>query len=330
MSHEDLSKRKLELEIKKLELETAAYEANRKLERTRLWVDNIKWVLAIAATAFLGYLFNQRLEDKKAGITFSQKEQDSYNQQLTNCMNKDALSKVACACTLKDVDPPFEAVVAAEKRQTVERMCSAGESLQLAAANAAEAREAPELQGQQAAVEDAERTAETKRMELAVATSEAERQRLELELKQAQQKQDSLVSASPELQRAAESASTYANAVRSINAVSSGIAVQGRALPVYQSGTVWFKPGYFLLLGADKQFKVLLDKLENDAIRVSVWHRKTDNTLKLVERGAASSLTDPLEFTFDGHKHRIRLESIGPAGKNPFTKAAYITFETLN
>jgi hypothetical protein len=93
--------------------------------------------------------------------------------------------------------------------------------------------------------------------------------------------------------------------------------------------TAWFKQGYFLVFD---HMKIYLQDLDagNGTIAVEICRSTSTQactTEHLITTDQAITKNNPYSFTEKGYAYVIRLDHIGPAGKNPFTKAGYITFE---
>jgi ethanolamine utilization protein EutQ (cupin superfamily) len=95
--------------------------------------------------------------------------------------------------------------------------------------------------------------------------------------------------------------------------------------------TKWFKTNYFLVID---NMKIVLEEIINDgAIRISMCRSVTsevcpiDNQIDLSGYSSRITADKPVEINENGYKYIIRLDHTGSAGKNPFTKAAYITIE---
>jgi hypothetical protein len=85
----------------------------------------------------------------------------------------------------------------------------------------------------------------------------------------------------------------------------------------------WFKPGYYLQFN---EISISLQSINEseDYIIFSVYEGEEDHKLQSdikLQYGKTHSFADS-----KGQEHRLTLKKIGPAGKNPFKPAAYITF----
>ena len=142
---------------------------------------------------------------------------------------------------------------------------------------------------------------------------------------------DSIVKSVPEIQNAVKSSESIENSVKQIDKVSTDIKEKQTQSEVSstKSSISWFKEGYFLQFG---EFRILLQYLDkNLGIQVQVC--KTDNSAPCASpllTKAWVKFGSPLQFDDSGQSYRINLEDIAHAGNNPFTLAAYVTFETIN
>jgi methyl-accepting chemotaxis protein len=141
---------------------------------------------------------------------------------------------------------------------------------------------------------------------------------------------NTVVNSVPEIKSAVNSTEKIEQNVTQIELVNKNIVQRQTASDdvVTKSRVTWFKEGYFLQFG---EYRVLLQYLDKKlGIQVQVCKTASSGacpnpllTKAWVKFGA------PIEFSDNGHSYRINLETIDHAGKNPFTMAAYITFETL-
>ena len=79
-----------------------------------------------------------------------------------------------------------------------------------------------------------------------------------------------------------------------------------------------------------EQVKITLTNLSAKTIIVSVCETGEPGKCKtMLEKGMQVNLDKPVAFTSSKNHFRfiLRLDRIGRAGENPFTRAAYITFE---
>lgn len=134
----------------------------------------------------------------------------------------------------------------------------------------------------------------------------------------------------PEIKQALKSTENIEQNVKQIETVNSGIIEQQTSSgeSSSKSSVVWFKEGYFSQFN---EYRILLQYLnKNLGIQVEICNT-TDASIcqtPLLTK-AWVKYNSPLQFSDNGHSYRLNLEAIDHAGKNPFTLAAYITFETL-
>ncbi len=97
---------------------------------------------------------------------------------------------------------------------------------------------------------------------------------------------------------------------------------------INKSEVTWFKIGYFLQF---ENFRITLQYLDKKlGIQVGICTTNNGSDCeKTILTKAWVEFDKPLGFTENGKSYRINLEAIDHAGKNPFTLAAYITFESI-
>lgn len=101
-------------------------------------------------------------------------------------------------------------------------------------------------------------------------------------------------------------------------------------LPQRTPDVQWFKEGYYLLF---KSLKVTLLKLNESAGTISVQICKVQDDPQVCGAEIIASQTlglgNSFDFSAEGKQYRLSLVAIDRAGRNPFTKAAYITLEEI-
>jgi len=160
------------------------------------------------------------------------------------------------------------------------------------------------------------------------AAPEHEKEAIGQQIAKLNKRVEMVVDSTPSLKQAVAATSKIESEVKQIGAVSSKLDAASSTSGT-KSATVWFKEGYFLQFG---EYRVLLQYLDKKlGIQVEVCKTKSTTpcqspilTKAWVKSGNA------LEFSDDNHHYRINLEAIDRAGRNPFTLAAYISFETVN
>lgn len=92
----------------------------------------------------------------------------------------------------------------------------------------------------------------------------------------------------------------------------------------------WFKEGYYLLF---KSLKITLLKLNESSGTIAVQICKVQNDPQVcsvvITDSQILSLGSSFDFSAEGKQYRLSLVAIDRAGRNPFTKAAYITLEEV-
>jgi hypothetical protein len=141
---------------------------------------------------------------------------------------------------------------------------------------------------------------------------------------------ESLVNTVPEIKKAVTLSDNIEKDVRQIVKINTNIEAQQSATTTRgeKSKLTWFKEGYFLQF---ENFRITLQYLDkNVGIQVGICVTKNGSDCeKEILTKKWVKFNSPLEFKEDGKVYRINLEAIDHAGKNPFTLAAYITFESI-
>lgn len=92
---------------------------------------------------------------------------------------------------------------------------------------------------------------------------------------------------------------------------------------------VWFKAGYYLTFYDSLMVSLnKIDEAQNE-IMVSIYRMdpKSGDTLETIVENVTVQTEKSLSFAVKNHHYSIDLHTIGRAGRNPFTPAAYISFK---
>jgi MinD-like ATPase involved in chromosome partitioning or flagellar assembly len=90
----------------------------------------------------------------------------------------------------------------------------------------------------------------------------------------------------------------------------------------------WFKEGYFLQFEDIRISLKVLDK-KTESITVEICNTTTDLYCRPLVKEKTISKGESFTFSKGKYKYVLTLNRIGAAGRNPFTKAAYISFEVI-
>jgi hypothetical protein len=91
---------------------------------------------------------------------------------------------------------------------------------------------------------------------------------------------------------------------------------------------LWVKAGYYLLFF--EHIRIDLESIDdlNRRITVSIYRVDPDDPKKILEtvtEHVVVSTEKPLSFANQAHHYELKLHGIGPAGRNPFAPAAFVT-----
>lgn len=158
-----------------------------------------------------------------------------------------------------------------------------------------------------------------------------EQVKIKKEITKVNERINTLVKEDPLLKSAIASSENIEHNIRQIESASQALAEpkDQAARSGSKSPVKWFKEDYFLQFGS---YRILLTKLDKSSgIQVQVC--KTNGSEDCKDPLLSNTWVrydSPLQFSDNGKDYRINLVAIDHAGKNPFTLAAYITFETLD
>jgi len=288
--------------------------------------EKVSGLLLVALTVWGTLWANSKLEQVKTRNADLLVERTAWRQRLAGCKAvTDQGVRQSCACDLLIDSIPFDAGDAATKRMGVETMC-AGE--QQRAASGAQLAE----QTQTKAVTDAKPLfdhIDTINSQLARAKEPEEIIRLRAQLEQDTLRRNALIATEPDLKRAVVSITNIHDAVVQVSTAASAIQPNIGPKGGQRSQVLSVKEGYFLRFGDHRILLQYLDKSLGAQIQICKT-RDSGSCRDPLKNKEWIGLGKPLQFSDGGKQYRINLEAIDHAGKNPFTLAAYITFETLN
>jgi hypothetical protein len=143
-------------------------------------------------------------------------------------------------------------------------------------------------------------------------------------------KMETLIASIPEIKKAASSSINIEKDVKQIQTVNQNLIenkeIKGRG--AFKRNIDWFKEGYFLQYDEYRILLLYVNKQEGAELQICKSQDSKKCTNPLIEKGWAK-FGNPLQFSDNGKIYRINLEAVDHAGKNPFTLAAYVTFECL-
>jgi hypothetical protein len=347
MEKSELEHRKLEVDYNKSLAETEKlrrdldtynerFEIEKKKvysERNRFWAETFRLVAIVIITSATTYLVNNSIEDHKKNneVIFDdyksfKTDQQKFNDPLTNLTAK---KQLACDMLDEYKDLEFDrvqsflnklsAVCGANNMQASQNHIDAGVNNSKVSAA---------LQEQFKIVEQSKNHIDER---LKTASGDEKKKLVESNAK-TEKTLDSIATLpqvaalSAQTQAVTKTFTDQANVVNNI--------VKDNSNQKMEDGypeTIWFKENYFLVI--DDMKIVLEEIIDNGTIRVSMCRSTTsevcpiDKQIDLAKYGGQITNDQPLEINENGYKYIIRLDHVGHAGKNPFTKAAYITVE---
>jgi hypothetical protein len=331
MSHDlnELLKKQKE-ELDKLKTATDIVQAGERFtqDKWRYRAETLRMVVMALITSALSVFTTFYLESKRSAETErkSQKEEFKLLVEKFHDANGDSI-KNSVACRLANFsntyDDPEIAIqigdfqpvcMQKEKQDSVRKeLAQALSNIKSSPANTERA------QAQLGKYEQKQQELEQKK----ITASVEERKKLNNDIAQLNFTMDS-VAKTANLETALKSTSQIEQSIKQIGEINKNITGTDS-----RKNTAWFKEGYFVLFS---NYRILCQYLnKKDGIQVSVCNTATQADCKTtIITQAWIKYDEALLFTDGGNTYRISLDAIDHAGKNPFTLAAYITFEKLN
>ncbi|MCW3102168.1 MAG: hypothetical protein JWO09_608 [Bacteroidetes bacterium] len=322
-----LQKEKAELDKMKVALEICQSEDRLAFEKRRYRTENLRFfgIAVLTSVISLGSAyFIESFKQGHAAIADVKKEFSDLHKSYL--LEKEEAKKSELACALAHFDPAISSDVIRYKL-----ICEASSNVQ-AQANMIANVDTTSVQVKSAVqkLDNYEkRLLDLNREKLAA--SPTEYIHLNKQIADVKSNIDKVVNEVPEIRSAAASSQSIEKNIQQIQSADESIQQTkdiGSGTGT-KSNVTWFKEGYFLEFG---NYRVLLQYLDKKlGIQVSVC--KPD------DKGACGStlytkqwikFDAPFQFSDAGKSYRINLEAIDHAGNNPFTLAAYITFESLD
>ena len=335
---EDITKARLENEKLTRDLSTydERFSVEKKkstLERSRFKWETVRLLGVALITGCLTLLGNWLVKKYELGENNIKAESDRFfkDQKDVLAMQGDPVGQAKSACAVLKEYPDLKTVEVMQKKDTLEHLCNVSSSF------AASKEDDKDL---------------SKKLKKSVEPPKPVQQKLDALENRKQNLQNAPDSASHQtkaeikkiddsVQNIAKSAGietlaaasehigkTYVNDLRTVNQYSMPAQEQaGRKMAKDYPRTLWFKEGYYLVF---EDMKIFLADLNaaNGKITVNVC-QSTDNKPcpKPLVPDTDIDADSPLKFPTNNADYVIRLDHIGHAGNNPFTKAAYITIE---
>jgi len=335
------AKSKDELERIKLAREINSSGRSGEFWKNQVVVDIAKGVVitviggsvALASGWFTGYWQRQyaaqeRERNEKSANAIEEKK--SFLRYWELCaVEKDPARQVDMACDLLDLMEGMDRITVASAQRVFGVLCKERGKRAVAQAKSDQLLSNVSSKDSTRASELAAFADSLDWMSRQASSSKAQEKKFAAELARAKRQLDSLKQRSPALALAFDAAGESGSAASSYSAASI-VARESVPNPSRTISSVsWFKEGYFLRFGDHRILLQYLDKSLGAQIQICKT-RDSGSCKDPLKNKEWIGLGKPLQFSDGGKQYRINLEAIDHAGKNPFTLAAYITFETLN
>jgi hypothetical protein len=341
MEKNELELQKLKLDLEKAELEKRKLErdldTNKPFrERDRFWAETFRLIAITLITAVTSAVVARQTEGRKADYQIQLEEfkvflklKEEFGKPANNLDDKKRIF-----CVIKEEFSQMDRPSVQNFITRIKIPCSDStihqKEQEISTQFAKAEKNAPEPVVKALNATEKKISAVTQRIDNA---SAAERTDLEKEKGLLIQRLDSLLKVDPAVLALSKSSedveSLYTAQTESINR-------EIRTSAEYSSAagyprTTWFKEGYSLPFD---DMKIILEDINEDrSLTVSVCN-STDGAPcsagNLLKSHVKLTSETPLEIQRDEATYFVRLDRIGRAGKNPFSKAAYVTFEKVN
>jgi hypothetical protein len=320
-------------ELEKIKLVQEVYQSEDKyaFERKKLNSENLRLfgiaILTAAISLGSSYLIESFKQKNNAKDTV---KKDFTELRKNYFVEKDKSKRNQMACDLSGFDNAENDLSISKEMVKFKAICLSADTIQSHAKTIGETdTSSTAVKAAMTRIDNLDKRIQVLNQQKRQAPATQQKQIAE-QIKEVNKQITQVVDSTPVILPAVKSSVAIEQNVTRIEAVNNSLAGQNLPnKPISKSPIAWFKPGYFLFFG---EYRILLQQLnKNDGIVVEVC--KTENLSKCDSPLLTNKYVrydSPLQFTDNNHTYQINLEAIDHAGNNPFTLAAYISFETLN
>lgn len=328
-----LQKDKAELDRIKTAMDIYQSDDKFEFERKKFRTENIRFVGIALLTAIISlgsaYLI-ESFKQKNASQTAVQNQFSDLRKSYLTEKDKNKQKEIACA--LSSLDNTFNDAAIANAQTDFKEICQSVSTIQQQAENISNTdTSSAEVKQAIAKLDTYDKELQELNQQKKAASSSVEQSRINNEIAEVKGHIDSVVAAVPEIKPAVKSTEDIEQKVKQVQKINTGIEAsqQSPGADNVKTPVSWFKEGYFLQCN---EYRILLQYLDkNLGIQVEVCKTSgSEICARPLLTKAWVKYNAPLQFSDNGKSYRINLEAIEHAGKNPFTLAAYITFETLS
>lgn len=330
-SAKDLQKVKLEIRKLNRDLKVKPFT-----DRERFWAETVRLVLIALVTGVVTYFVNTKTEDVRASNSYSIEEYKSFLARKASVFDRSlafgARQQLACAVTDQYRSSKNNEII--NELRDIAEICAKDSMMK--STEAAIQADAPKVRKEVSkafvqAFSETEKQAKAVEQLLKVnsedRTLQAQQQHLEARLDSLLLQNSNVRNLSEQAQSVWKNFKDQATIVNQETKKADFVSDRGQAAGYPNSA--WFKEDYFLALD---DMKVTLDEIENqNSVLITVCQSisKMECAPEDVVKLSSNRLTtnEPIRFVRNGSEYIIRLDRVGSAGRNPFTKAAYVTFQ---
>jgi len=330
---------KVLLETEKLRKDLLTYEERFDVEkkkvysdRNRFWAETVRLLGISLISGLITYFINRATEEQKKINTMQAQEHKLFSERRDKIFdNKNNEDRGNAACNLFENYKATNIENIKSDLIEVKQICDDNKVIEEDQKNIDKKNEEiKEIVGV-AVIDSINKTEKEKKEieELAKVAKGKDRIALTKKQDELENQLDSLIINNQALKPLSEATETITENIKEQALVINQVGSKKNNEKISQLGypkTSWFKEGYFLIFD---DMKIVLNVLSKDQILFSLCASTSPVECqdKIETDFDYINFTTPLKFSRNGFDYTISLERIGSAGKNPFKKAAYLTFE---